>query len=658
MAKFLDKKERVIDFQLTPYGKHRLSVGQLKPAYYAFFDTGVLYDSEYAGFKETQNKIHERIKTETQFIEGVLLFEEAETSVPPSQHTGRTGQGMLRSLRPGSKYTAKQDTEDWKKQALKAKDAWMIHFKKLFDDDKMKAKAYSNEKYLQFMAQTTQGGLNAKNVNEYFKIIDMEYVTTEKSLFDLDLSPVKYVPKPEILSFGSSIGDARFEGDNVQAAPAWKWVACQGEFSAISTKDTTKYNLSNSDIDLEETEFNIPQIDVKAFYTLEISSPTGILEEETISDFVSETDAFSDGNTIKLIRNDVMIYGEELNTEFLTENFDIEVFELHDEAGEQVEASGFLNFLSGAANVPQAGDYVTINDGINWQTFEFVANSVNPSKIRDSLSNPNNIAVVIPSNYYLKGATGAHQNRVGSILNLISAINQDNGSTDFKYPTDPRKDATGNVLRGRCKYHQAYSGGCYSGKHNLNVSIPEGVINQFNNPYGFGGYNINMTMKIRIYNHVLQNGININTPIVSSAARISPDGFSNGKINKGAELTCLYFADEIPQIVDGFMQSANPRAIDSESAANNTDSIEYYFDMLTDSEVNAKIACSCASNFNKNSYYIDIDFDCVDEEMEQFYYDIYGSATSPEICDLPPTTLGDLRALNLANDGEECEDIE
>ena len=88
MAKFLDKKQRVIDFQLTPYGKHRLSVGQLKPAYYAFFDTGVMYDSNYAGFEEVQTKIHERIKDETQFLEGILSFEEAENSVPPGGYQG------------------------------------------------------------------------------------------------------------------------------------------------------------------------------------------------------------------------------------------------------------------------------------------------------------------------------------------------------------------------------------------------------------------------------------------------------------------------------------------------------------------------------------------------------------------------------------------
>jgi len=45
MAKFLNKKEQVIDFQLTPYGVQRLSVGKLSPEYYAFFDDGILYDS-------------------------------------------------------------------------------------------------------------------------------------------------------------------------------------------------------------------------------------------------------------------------------------------------------------------------------------------------------------------------------------------------------------------------------------------------------------------------------------------------------------------------------------------------------------------------------------------------------------------------------------
>ena len=44
-----------------------------------------------------------------------------------------------------------------------------------------------------------------------------------------------------------------------------------------------------------------------------------------------------------------------------------------------------------------------------------------------------------------------------------------------------------------------------------------------------------------------------------------------------------------------------------------------------------------------------------EEEFNEIYYDIYGSATSPEICDLPPTTVQDLMALQPTED--DCEDI-
>ena len=48
MAKFLDKKETVIDYQMTPYGNYLLSTGIVKPAYYAFYDSNILYDKKYA----------------------------------------------------------------------------------------------------------------------------------------------------------------------------------------------------------------------------------------------------------------------------------------------------------------------------------------------------------------------------------------------------------------------------------------------------------------------------------------------------------------------------------------------------------------------------------------------------------------------------------
>ena len=45
---FFNKKEEVIDIQLTQYGKYLLSIGKLEPVYYAFFDDNILYDSNYA----------------------------------------------------------------------------------------------------------------------------------------------------------------------------------------------------------------------------------------------------------------------------------------------------------------------------------------------------------------------------------------------------------------------------------------------------------------------------------------------------------------------------------------------------------------------------------------------------------------------------------
>ena len=57
----------------------------------------------------------------------------------------------------------------------------------------------------------------------------------------------------------------------------------------------------------------------------------------------------------------------------------------------------------------------------------------------------------------------------------------------------------------------------------------------------------------------------------------------------------------------------------------------YYFDVLTDMQVNQLDACKGAEIFNKQSYYVDLDFDC-EEVPDVSYYDIYGSVVEPDIC--------------------------
>ena len=60
---FFNKKEEVIDLQLTQYGRYLLSRGRFKPVYYAFYDDNVLYNPDWAGIEETQNESEDRIKT-------------------------------------------------------------------------------------------------------------------------------------------------------------------------------------------------------------------------------------------------------------------------------------------------------------------------------------------------------------------------------------------------------------------------------------------------------------------------------------------------------------------------------------------------------------------------------------------------------------------
>lgn len=79
--KFFNKKEQVIDVQLTQYGKYLLSNGKFKPVYYAFFDDGILYDPKCAYGPQAQKDIQKRIKTDTPQLEGQYNFRGVESEV-------------------------------------------------------------------------------------------------------------------------------------------------------------------------------------------------------------------------------------------------------------------------------------------------------------------------------------------------------------------------------------------------------------------------------------------------------------------------------------------------------------------------------------------------------------------------------------------------
>ena len=78
---FFDKKEDVLDVRLTEYGKYLLSIGQLNPEYYAFFDDDIQYDVSGSGFVENQNSTEPRIQTNTPALRVIPYRTGADTRV-------------------------------------------------------------------------------------------------------------------------------------------------------------------------------------------------------------------------------------------------------------------------------------------------------------------------------------------------------------------------------------------------------------------------------------------------------------------------------------------------------------------------------------------------------------------------------------------------
>jgi hypothetical protein len=78
---FFDKKEEVISIELTPYGRNLLSLGKLKPSYYAFFDDDVLYNIQAAGGSETSADLKSRILNETPYLKPNYLFKNLDDNI-------------------------------------------------------------------------------------------------------------------------------------------------------------------------------------------------------------------------------------------------------------------------------------------------------------------------------------------------------------------------------------------------------------------------------------------------------------------------------------------------------------------------------------------------------------------------------------------------
>jgi len=250
MAKFLNKKEQVIDFKITSYGRYLLSIGSFKPVYYAFFDNDVVYDARYkpggpGARRPDQNKTEERIKDDTSYFETIPVFKDVEESIKSSE---------------GEVY----------------------------------------------------------------------------NYFDASATSTMVKPESDIFKFNSVIGDAFLDGKS-DDAPSWQILMMQNKISSSFYKTDYSLDLPPPVVDGVPQDgyapgvlvnSRTPQINIKANYTLKVAKPEFDFDVNSARDFVDQSDLFADNKVIQLEMNDPLLYFDELKTQLLTENFEVEVFEV------------------------------------------------------------------------------------------------------------------------------------------------------------------------------------------------------------------------------------------------------------------------------------------------------------------------------------------
>jgi len=408
-----------------------------------------------------------------------------------------------------------------------------------------------------------------------FEDLDSRLNTEELvDLNDLSTTPTRVIPRKDVFKFVEPIGDAYLDGES-QAAPAWKVVALNGYITSSHFEDSHNHSkIPQVNIDLNYRKVVID-------YEIDPDDDRNTFENpKDIFDVVNSTSMFVDNKVIKLKTDNGMFYVDEVNTEILNENFELEVFKIVKIKCKKAKAE--ITFYSDPFNSVEIrnNDSITLSDGevtrtYTWKTSPDSSNDCELQYYEDSDPEVmfNNIEELQKSIFGIGGRTGC-------MCSKLSLVSQD--STSNFDVEDPYATKTLVIENDECG--------------------PQGNTEII--------YNIGQQ---RVYEEMG-----------------APSSFTGG--DDGSEhLEKKYFKKENPQVVDGFMVSNEP--IINPLQYYNTSSVEYYFNVLIDSEVPEDEACKASEVFNKQSYYIDLDFDCEKVKDENVFYDIYGAATEPDICE-------------------------
>lgn len=237
---FFNRKENVIDIQLTPYGRHLFSMGKFKPMFYSFHDNDVIYDTQYAGFGELQSETQNRV------------FE-------------------------APRFKAQSSYEGAETRLIKA----------------------ANLKSLNY------------NDTDLFQYVDQS-VLEEAALNLSDYQPTQ----TKYYSLGGRMGTSRLTS---HFAPSWNVKFVEGQI--LNPTDNIKHYTTAS-IVMER----IPQIDIETFTTSRVVDPNSATPHSETTQPINVS--FSDGTSLELYKEPLLLDIQENNTDTDRPKFDVEIFEI------------------------------------------------------------------------------------------------------------------------------------------------------------------------------------------------------------------------------------------------------------------------------------------------------------------------------------------
>tara|TARA_R110002020_G_scaffold18680_2_gene64811 strand:+ start:5614 stop:7431 length:1818 start_codon:yes stop_codon:yes gene_type:complete len=445
---FFNRKEEVIDIELTQYGKLLLAKGKFKPKKYAFFDDDVIYDAQYMTptdptsvsnpIAENQNdagtRIKEAVRGRAQHNYGSAYnlgeIEEGEHNVLMSVGT----QNLVGVIMPekilseakkvykyqetfayvstGNGKKVKQTIEQWVPSMLEIIGKKIKAASQTFYKEQTGATVVPHS--TEFKVKATMGTWNNDTqkynfgnpfitVTKYVSQFVKKFVS-ETTFETMEFGKGRTVFDHDIYYEGIPLGSAELQN---QKLPAWEILALnQKELNLRSlTLDLMDAPPGNKLLDSFNTKFYtygdlpIPQIsaDIKIKALVDDSKTINPLEEDIV-----EAQIVTDGFTMRVKNDYLLLMIDEKNTYFENENFDIEVFEMQNNSS----PSTATFIVSGVGSIS------------NGQTLKFTTNegAVYSAAIDTSVAKADSVAHVIGTSDVTTNADLAE-----SIVNSIQA---------------------------------------------------------------------------------------------------------------------------------------------------------------------------------------------------------------------------------------------